>query len=423
MPNTTVEKLIATHPADTERWSALIRTSPARDVYYLPAYVRASSEIEQSEPVAIVAGSDACRILAPLLIRPMSVGADESRVEWIDACTPYGYGGLLNLSTSGKVDKRNLHCFLEGLHNWCCDGHLVCCALRLHPLMCQEQWFMPVQYWQNFVRIVFRGATTAIDLNDWDASLNQPNGLRRDRCADMRCAQRNLRVTWTNGDDHDAESSLSLFARLYSQTLDRLNAKVFYRFSPAYFSGLAALSQHLGIALAWRGDEPVGGNLFLFGCNYAHGHLAGANQTGRKYGASTLLLVEGSRRARQRGCELLNIGGGVRSGDPLEDYKRSFGGPSYSYAYVIHVADPERFEQLCRMPNAPWPYRVSTPLAHTFPSPPASAPVRCGLPVLVPTGNTPSLFVPPGSPPPSHTEGSSPSLADHRKNIKSGEAT
>src|ERR1700677_4251912 len=70
MPNTTVEKLIATHPADAERWSALIRASPARDVYYLPAYVRANSEIEQSEPMAIVAGSDACRILAPLLIRP-----------------------------------------------------------------------------------------------------------------------------------------------------------------------------------------------------------------------------------------------------------------------------------------------------------------------------------------------------------------
>jgi hypothetical protein len=289
--------------------------------------------------------------------------------------------------------------------------------------MRQEQWFMPVQYWQNFVRIVFRGATTAIDLNDWDASLDQPKGLRRDRCADMRSARRNLRVTWTNGDDHDAEATLNLFAQLYTRALNRLNAKVFYRFSPTYFSGLGALGQHLGVALAWSGDEPVGGNLFLFGCNYAHGHLAGTNQTGRKFGASTLLLVEGSRQARQRGCELLNIGGGMRSGDTLEDYKRSFGGPSYSYAYVIHVADPERFEQLCRMPNAPWPYRISEPLAHSFPPSPPSAPVSPELPVLVLTGNAPSLFAPTGSPPPSRPDGSSPSLGNHGKNIKSGEAT
>jgi hypothetical protein len=221
-------------------------------------------------------------------------------------------------------------------------------------------------------------------------------------------------VTWANGEDHDAEASLNLFARLYSQTLDRLNAKVFYRFSPSYFSGLAAMSQHLGIALVWHGDEPVGGNLFLFGCNYGHGHLAGTSQTGRKYGASTLLLVEGSRRARQRGCELLNIGGGMRSGDPLEDYKRSFGGPSYRYAYVIYIADPERFEQICRMPNAPWPYRISTPLAHTFPPP--SSPVRFD---PVPTGKTPSLLTPVGSLPASPPTGHSSSLGDHFKSIKS----
>jgi Acetyltransferase (GNAT) domain len=398
MPSSTVEMLNATNPADAERWSALVRRSPAWDVYHLPTYVRASSKIEQSEPLAIVAGSGVCRILAPLLIRSVSTVADESRVEWLDACSPYGYGGLLNLSTTEKVDKRDLDCFLDDLRNWCCERHLVCCVLRLHPLMRQEEWFMPVQHWQDSVRIVFRGSTSAIDLKDWDASLDQPKGLRRDRRADMRCARRNLRVTWTNGEDRDGEAALNLFARVYSQTLDRLNAEVFYRFSPSYFSGLAALGQHLGIALAWQGDEPVAGNLFLFGCNYGHGHLAGSNQNGRKYGAATLLLVEGARQARQRGCELLHIGGGNRSGDPLEDYKRSFGGPSHRYAYVIHIADPERFEQLCRMPNAPWPYITRTPLAHTFPPPPASAPVRCAPPVLVPTGKTPPLMAPTGSP-------------------------
>jgi Acetyltransferase (GNAT) domain len=404
MPST-VEILRATNPADAERWSALVRKSPARDVYYLPAYVRASSEMEQSEPIAVVTGSGDSRILAPLLIRSISVAADESRIEWLDACSPYGYGGLLNLSTTGKVDKRDLDRFIEGLQDWCCERGLVCCALRLHPLMSQEEWFKPGQDWQDFVRIVYRGSTSAIDLKDWDASLDQPKGLRRDRCADMRSARRNLRVTWNNGEDHDAEANLNLFARLYTQTLDRLNAKVFYRFSPSYFSGLAALGQHLGIALAWHGDEPVGGNLFLFGSNYGHGHLAGSNQTGRKYGAGTFLLVEGAKQARQRGCELLHIGGGMRSGDSLEDYKRSFGGPSYRYSYVTCVADPERFEQLCRIPNAPWPYITRTPLvhtfpplAHTFPSTPVSARAGSAFPAPEPTRKIPTHHTPAGFP-------------------------
>jgi hypothetical protein len=356
-----VEMLLATNPADAKRWSTLVGTSEIPDVYYLPEYVRAASAIEHSEPVAIVAGSDACRILAPLLIRHMSAGANDSRVEWVDACSPYGYGGLLNLSSKEKVDARDLHCFLENLHNWCSEQHLVCCVLRLHPLMQQEEWFMPEEYWQKFLRIQFRGPTSAIDLRNWDAPLGRPRGLRRDRRADLNCARRTLRVTWQGVRDSDVEASLNLFIRLYSQRLNRLSADEFYRFPASYFSHLAALRWRLGIAFAWRDDELVGGNLFLAGWNYAHGHLASTSERGREYGASTLLLVEGSQWARQRGCELLHLGGGMSPGDPLEDYKRSFGGPSFRYAYVIYIADPERFEQFSRVQNAPWPYATNEP--------------------------------------------------------------
>jgi hypothetical protein len=353
----TLETLRTKNPADVHRWATLVQKSPARDVYYLPAYVQASTEMEQSDPVAIVGGSDPCAILAPLLIRRMSVAVDEQpRTEWKDACSPYGYGGLLGLSTTRKVDKSDVRSFLKDLQNWCSENRLVCCVLRLHPLMCQESWFAgdwPVG------KLVFRGPTSAIDLNDWNDSLNQPSSLRRDRRADMRSAGRVLHVTWNQGDDRDAHANLDLFSRLYNQNLDRLDAEMFYRFSPGYFYRLAALGEHLGIALAWSGEEVVGGNLFLLGWRHAHGHLAGTNQIGRKYGASTLLLVEGSRRARQRGCELLNLGGGMRSGDSLEDYKRSFGGPSHRYAFFMLIADPERFEHLCRIPNAPWPYSMS----------------------------------------------------------------
>jgi Acetyltransferase (GNAT) domain len=347
-----------TSPAEVHRWATLVQKSLARDVYYLPAYVQASTEMEQSDPVAVVGGSHPCTIFAPLLIRRMSVVDERSRTEWKDACSPYGYGGLLGLSTTGKVDQHDVRSFLEDLQNWCSENRLVCCVLRLHPLICQESWFAGASDWP-VGKIVFRGPTSAIDLNDWNGSLNQPSRLRRDRRADMRSAGRVLRVTWNKGDDHDVYAHLDLFSQLYNQNLDRLDAEMFYRFSPTYFYRLAALGEHLGIALAWHGEEVVGGNLFLLGWRYAHGHLAGTNQIGRKYGASTLLLVEGSRRARQRGCELLNLGGGMRSGDSLEDYKRSFGGPSYRYAFFVLIADPQRFEHISRIPNAPWPYSMN----------------------------------------------------------------
>jgi Acetyltransferase (GNAT) domain len=358
MQETTIETLHATNPEDAERWNTLVRNSAAPDVYYLPAYAWSAAEMEQTEPVAIVAGSDSCRILAPLLIRRMSAVLNGSRIEWLDASSPYGYGGLLSLSATNDIDAGGLHRFLEQLHTWCSDHRVVCCVLRLHPLMRQENWFMRDEHWQKLLRVRVRGSTSAIDLSSWDTNLNQPNKLRRDRRADLRHASRSLRVTWAGGEDHDAEASLGLFSHFYEQMLDRHSISGFLRFSPDYFLRLAGLGQHLGIAFAWFGDEPVGANIFLAGWIYAHGHLAGTNETGRQYGAATLLIVEGARWARRCGCALLHLGGGIRPGDSLEEYKRSFGGPSYRYAYVTYVADPERFDQLCQMPNAPWPYSL-----------------------------------------------------------------
>ena len=356
MQKTAVEMLRATNPEDVERWRTLVQGSAMPDVYYLPAYALATSQIEHSEPLALVAGSDSCKVLAPLLIRRMTTFVDDSKIDWVDACSPYGYGGYLNLSSKGDVDDHDLNCFFEDLHNWCCDRHVVCCVLRLHPLAHQEEWFMPERYSRKFLRIQFRGSTSGIDLNNWDAALDQPKGLRRDRRSDLRHARRTLRVTWTEGEDRDVEVSLNLFSQIYNQALARHGANDFYRFPPSYFSHLAALGRHLSIAFVWLENELVGANIFLAGWHYAHGHLAGTNETGLKNGASTLLIIEGCKWARQRGCELLHLGGGNSPSDSLEDYKRSFGGPSYRYAYLNYIVDPERFEQLSRMPHAPWPY-------------------------------------------------------------------
>jgi hypothetical protein len=355
---TEIETLKATDPADADRWSTLVQAAAVPDVYYLPAYARATAELEGSEPIAIVAGSQECKILAPLLVRRMSAGVNGSRFEWVDASSPYGYGGLLNLSASQKVDKHDVHCFVEALHQWCRKSQAVCCVLRLHPLLRQEEWFVPEQFEQNSVRVWFRGLTSAINLDAWDAPLSRPRGLRRDRRAHLNRARRLLRVSWMSGEDRNAEAGLELFSQIYGKALDVLDADRFYRFPARYFSSLRFLERQLGIAFAWLGDELVGANMFLAGRKYAHGHLAGIDEAGRKHGAATLLLVEGSRWARQRGCELLHLGGGMTPGDGLEDFKRSFGGPSFRYGYVTYVADQERFEQICQMPDPPWPYGI-----------------------------------------------------------------
>ena len=356
MRETVPETLVADDGQDEKHWTTLVENSPTPDVYYLPEYARASAEIEQTKPLALIAGAAPCKILAPLLVRRASAAINGSITEWLDASTPYGYGGLLNLSD--RIHPESFRYFFHQLKTWCTTRRIVCCVIRLHPLIAQQDWFDPAEGWQDQLRMHSRGSTSAIELSAWNERLDQPTGLRRDRRADMRLANRTLRVTWGTGADDDAEAKLGIFAALYHKLIDRNGAESFYRFPKKYFQKLTKLGKRLGIALAWYEDEAVGGNLFLAGPRFAHGHLAATNDIGRKYGASTFLIVEGARWARRRGCELLHLGGGMKPGDSLEDYKRSFGGSLHVYHYVTFIADRKQFNKISGLPTASWPYNL-----------------------------------------------------------------
>lgn len=348
-----IETLAAANPTDAEHWTTLVADSPALDVYYLPAYVRAAAEIENSEPVAVVAGPDSCRLLAPLLIRNMSADVNGSSIQWTDACSPYGYGGLLSLSGC-QPTGGDLRRFIDGLRAWCAVRELVCGVVRLHPLMRQDEWFDTEE--QELVRLRIRGNTAAIRLDEWDDTGERLYGMRKGRRSDLNVARRALRVSWSSGADRDAGVYLERFAELYDKSMEARGSGAFYRFPLSYFSRLTSLGENLSLALAWLEDELVGASIFLTGRDYAHYHLAAVNEIGIKHKASTLLVVEGAKWARRRGCKVLHLGGGLSPGDLLEDFKLSFGGHLYRYAYLICIADPVRFEQLSQLSNAPWPY-------------------------------------------------------------------
>jgi len=352
-----METLFASDPVDAKRWTALVENCALPDVYYLPEYASVTAEIEQSEPMALVAGPSSNRILAPLLVRRVWAKADSSMTEWLDAATPYGYGGMLSLSTSGLADTSTLQLFFEQLHDWCSNRKIVCCVIRLHPIE-QHDWMHTANHWQDRLRIHSRGITSAIDLTRWNEKLDRPAMLRKDRCSNMRLASQTLRVSWNTGKDDVAERNLGIFSSLYYELMDRNGADSFYRFPKSYFTGLKSLGARLGIAVAWYEDKPAGGSLFLLGPHYTHYHLSATNDVGRKHGASTILVIEGARRARQHGCDLLHLGGGLKSGDSLEDFKHSFGGRSHVYRYVTFIADPGRFNEIRDLPAASWPYNL-----------------------------------------------------------------
>ncbi len=335
---------------EAARWDEVVRGCAQSDVYHRAAYVLANAELERSQALGLIASCGKQQYLLPLLLRPICAPDGET---WFDASTPYGYGGVIRLDSAATLpDAADL---FGCLREWCVGKELVCCVLRSHPLLDQD-WLISATD-VDFVSVTRRGQTTALPLQRWDEARQCPHEMSKGRRSDLALARRNLRVTW-NDPSNQAFSleQFRIFRDLYEKTMWRVDATEFFHFPMSYYERLATLGADIGIALAWHGSRPVGGAVFMAGAINAHYHLGAGDDTGHLYKASTFLVVEGAKWARQRGCRILHLGGGMVPNDSLMNFKRSFGGEQHQFGHVTLISNRERYDSMTSLPSPPWPY-------------------------------------------------------------------
>ena len=324
-------------------WDEWVDTAPISDVFYRASYVRASEPIEHGRGIALILASGSLQVFLPLLLRPLAELPFAHGESGFDAVTPYGYGGLLPLCPVEDPAKGDVKALLELLRQWCLDSNVVSCHIRLHPFLEQERWFSPEALREPGASLCFRALTTGIALSNWDNSRQCIVGMNESRRRKLKEAKRHLRVSW-GGAEIPLDEALNLFRRIYEYRMTQLHADRFYYFPPEYYASLAA-GARLGVALAWSGEQLVGGQLFLASRDFAHYHLGGANEAGFKSHASTLLTNEGANWAWKQGCKALHLGGGSEN---LFSYKKSYGGSIYRYYTLDVIADEAKYRDLFR---------------------------------------------------------------------------
>lgn len=141
---------------------------------------------------------------------------------------------------------------------------------------------------------------------------------------------------------------------LYPATMGRVGASAHYGFSAETLRRWASDPDTLLLgALVERSIQAI--ILLLVAGRCAEYHIGASTERGRDL--TTWLLKNGIERLRGRGVATLNLGGGIRPADGLYRFKAKFGAVPKPLQAIHQIYDPNRYNELCRMPRVKDPVR------------------------------------------------------------------
>ena len=132
---------------------------------------------------------------------------------------------------------------------------------------------------------------------------------------------------------------------LYSGTLERTGASSAYRMAEAGLRNMALSRSHLVLGAA-IGGEVIAIMVFPVSGARAEYHIGASTAQGRD--ATAWLMWQAILRLKATGVNTLNLGGGVRPGDGLHDFKLKFGAVPRPLHHVKQIYDAEAYEAFCR---------------------------------------------------------------------------
>jgi hypothetical protein len=137
--------------------------------------------------------------------------------------------------------------------------------------------------------------------------------------------------------------------RLYPSTMERVGARAIYGVSPTTLERW--VFDQSSIALGARiGQSIEAVSLFCAAGPYSEYHINASTAFGRDLTA--WLIWNASERLRAAGVQVLNLGGGIRPGDGLSQFKERFHGETRRLWAVRQIYDRGKYDELCRRAGA-----------------------------------------------------------------------
>jgi len=289
----------------------------------------ASDEFFRSHPFLEAEGvthslrieSEEGTLVGPMIVR--EVPGTDAR----DATSPYGYPGLTDspVPFRGIATERNRRMIDPDSIDWRGTGLVsvfIRHALGPSPLAGFSE--------RNVVQIA------------------DPELPPKSRPSDRRQVRRNLEAGYelqlVPGAEATAEQRAG-FLEVYEQTMRRTAAAEHYFFGAAYFDRiLHAPRAWLALAAA-PGGTLAAASIATVSDGYLHYYLSGSADSHLRDSPMKNIVARLVEHSAELGLPL-NLGGGIKPGDALEEFKRGFANRQLTWRTSELICDAEAYEQL-----------------------------------------------------------------------------
>lgn len=175
-----------------------------------------------------------------------------------------------------------------------------------------------------------------------------PELPRKSRMSDRQQIRKNIRagfeVEITPGPETGPERRAAFLAA-YTETMHRTGAAPRYFFDAAYFETILASPATWLFTIREPGGEVAAASIAVRSDGMLHYYLSGTADAHLKGAPMKNILAEMTDFAWQRQLPL-NLGGGMRSGDALEEFKRGFANREERFHTSEIVCDPSAYARL-----------------------------------------------------------------------------
>lgn len=290
-------------------YAALLKSKGLElDIYYSAGFLETEAALHKGEYEIFVEDNGSNIFIYPYILLPLQ-GSFQGL---FDISSPYGYCGPY--CDNALFFQKSEQYFLEYIRS----RNVVSEFIRYHYLYNQE-----LRFNTDTVNI-FNREIVLLDLTrPWEEIWT----------TDMSSTNRNLvRKLEKEGYSVEIEFSpkhLDEFITMYNETMKNAGAQEFYYFPDEMYHRLfTLLGDKIFMARVVKEGTTYCSALFFESAGILTYYLSARNLNASKVPATNYLLAAVSRMAQQRGCRLVNFGGGrtAHPGDALLKFKSNFSG-------------------------------------------------------------------------------------------------